>query len=182
MRFAGLKTATSGVIDEEDVTLNGTTAVTTSSTWYRIFRVRCLTYGSGGTNAGNITVRHSSTTANVFAVAPAGTGRSTIAAFTVPDGKTMLIRRLFIQIVRANGSAGSANVTLRVRPNTQQGAETATGGYEAIRNFDLGTDSPLNLTIIGGLPIDENYDVKIRCESVSDTNTILNALWEYELV
>lgn len=81
-RLSGL--GATGAEQLEDVTLNGTNAVTTTNRWYRVNRVVGLTGGSGMTNAGAITVRHSSTTANIFAVVPAGFGQSQIACYTVP--------------------------------------------------------------------------------------------------
>lgn len=182
IRIYGLKTSTSTAEETEDVTMNGTSNVTSSSTWYRIYRAHCLTYGSGGTNAGDITIHHTTTTANVFAVVPAGQCQTTIAAFTVPQGKTMLIKSAHISIARANAGTGSAEMSLRVRPNTQQGAETGTGGYRAIQYFDLTTQQSIDLQFYGGIVVIQNMDVKWRCEDVSANDTKVNASWEYELV
>jgi ribulose 1,5-bisphosphate carboxylase large subunit-like protein len=77
-----------GASQEETVTLNVTTPVVTSSTWTRVHRVFGVTAGSGGTNAGAITVKHNVTTANVFAVMKAGRSQSMLGVYTVPAGRT----------------------------------------------------------------------------------------------
>lgn len=86
----------------EVVTLNGTTAVTTTNLWKRVNRLIVLTSGSSNTAfaAGTITVRHSTTTANVFIAAAAGINQSQVSAYTIPAGKTGLLVRYNIDVSR----------------------------------------------------------------------------------
>jgi hypothetical protein len=79
-----------GDLDNESVEyviLNGTTAVDTVGTYRRQSRGRGLIAGSGLVNAGGITSRQKTTTANVMMVMPIGANQTTIAAYTVPITK-----------------------------------------------------------------------------------------------
>lgn len=119
IRIYGLKSSTSTEYETEDITLNGVTAVTSTNTWWRV------------NNAGTITVRSTTTTANVFSVMAAGYNQSQIAAYTVPAGHSILLKRFRIGITRANGSAGSCTATLRARESG--------GVYRSVKAFDIQT-------------------------------------------
>lgn len=119
IKVEGLNSA--GNWAEETITLNGTTPVVTSSTWLRVVRAYGVAAGSGGTNAGAITVKHNTTTANIFAVIKAGRAMAMNAVFTVPAGKTA---RLVSWSVQAYGGAAAGEVLceLMARPTgTNQG-------------------------------------------------------------
>ena len=174
IRIFGLKSSTSTEYESEDLTMNGTTAVTSVNTWWRINRAYVLTAGSTGNNVGNITIRPTTTTASVFAVMPATYNQTQIAAYTVPAGKTLLIKRIRVSITRANGSAGSANVTLRARE---------TGGvYRSVRNFEIQTGAPTEFQAFAGDILPAGTDIKFRTDAVSDNNTIPEAALEYVLI
>ena len=174
VRFFGLKTSASTAYEYEDITLSGTTAVTSASSWWRINRAFIMTAGSGGENAGGITIRATTTTANVFATILAGLNQTQIAAYTVPAGVTAYLKRVRISMARANGSAGSAEITIRVRE--------AGGVYRAVRNFNITDSSPVQYLTLGGTSIVAGSDLKVMCESVSDTNTSVEAALEMLLV
>ena len=158
---------------DQFVIMNGTTGVTVTGNFMRCTRAKVLLAGSGGLNAGIITVRQATTTANVFAQMPV-TGQTTIAAYTVPAGKTMLIKRIRASITRANGSAGSATIILFYR--------TRSGAWNGIRVFELQTGAPTEFTSEGALVIPEGSDVKYRISNVSDNNTVAEGAFEYYLV
>ena len=174
IRFSGLKTTTSTAYETEDVTLNGVTAVPTTTTWWRINRAYVLTAGTGGANAGDITIRHTTTTANVFAVMPAGFNQTQIAAWTVPYNNTAIIKRVRTSISRASGAAGSANITIRVRKPGEV--------FQAKQNLEVTTSSPASISFFGGMVLSSMSDIKIRVESVSDNATIAEAAFEYFLI
>lgn len=67
IRIFGLKTNSSEVYESEDITLNGTSTVTSTNSWWRVNRAYVLTAGSTGSAQGDITIRSTTTTANVFA-------------------------------------------------------------------------------------------------------------------
>jgi hypothetical protein len=102
---------------QETFTLNGTTPVVSTSTWLRVMRVFGLTAGTGGVNAGAITVKHNVTTANIFAVVKAGRSQAAVAAFTVPDGKQAKIEQWGGQVYGLSATAaGECILRLMVRP------------------------------------------------------------------
>lgn len=115
LRVEGLDA--SGAYVEETVTLDGTTPVVTASTWLRVLRAFILTAGSGGTNAGAITIKHNVTTANVFTVIEAGRGQMSAAAVTVPAGRTGKITSWGGQVYGLSATAaGEGMLRLKVRP------------------------------------------------------------------
>lgn len=174
IRFFGLESPTSEEYTHEDITLNGTTAVTSTKTWWRINRAFVLTAGSGGENVGTITIEPTTSSSNVFVQMLATFNQSTIGAYTVPANKIMIIKRVRVAITRANGSAGSATITLRARE---------TGGvYRALRVFEMQTGATTEFTSLGGIVLPEGTDIKYRIETVSDTNTVAEGSFEYILV
>lgn len=70
------------LLTTETVTMDGTSAVTLTTQFLRVFRAKVLTVGSGGVNAGTIQVKHGST---VLAEISAGSGQTLMAIYTVPD-------------------------------------------------------------------------------------------------
>ena len=159
----------------ETVTMNGTTAVTTVNQWRRMNRMKVKTGGSTGGNVGTITARHTTTTANVFATLPASRNQTAIAAMTVPLGKKLFILNYSVNMGRANGSAGSANVTLRVRP---EGSVFQASRYNIVTDSLRWTENPE--TALG--PFSEKTDIKFRVDSVSDNGSQVAATFEYMLI
>lgn len=152
----------------ETLTLNGTTAVTSTGTYVRVNRAVILTAGSSGSNEGTITCRHTTTTANIFFIMQAGRNQTSVAAFTVPANKTLYISEVLLALTRANGSGGSGNVTLRVRPEGGVFLSTLdlniTTAYEQIIRSDFYS-----------FPVPAKADIKWRVDDVSDTNSTVSA-------
>ena len=100
----------------EDVTLHatdGTIAVDTANTYIRLDRCKVLTAGSGGANAGALTARQKTTTANIFMVLPIGYNQTMIAAYTIPAGKTGYLLAWFA--ATSGKTNADANVRIRMR-------------------------------------------------------------------
>lgn len=92
----------------ETVTMNGTSAVTTTNTFIRVFRARVTQAGSNGTNVGNITA---SIGGDNVAQISAGEGQTLMAVYTVPANKNAYL-------IKFQGSLSKnqeANFQLRVR-------------------------------------------------------------------
>lgn len=144
-----------------NVTLNGVTPVNTGIVAYR---VHTAMYSSGAPttfNVGTITIRHATTTANVFSVMPAGMSQTYVAAYTVPAGSTAYIRRLFCRVI-PGAAAGSAQGGLWIRP---------LGGSPRIRRPFGASD----LVIFeeypyGGLVIPAGSDIILRATLASANN------------
>jgi len=77
----------------ETVTLNGMSDVETTNAFLRVNRMRVVTVGSGGVNAGAITATASSA-ATVQASMPASTGATFKSQYTVPDGFYAFVRSI----------------------------------------------------------------------------------------
>jgi hypothetical protein len=104
-----------GYEQEETLTLNGTTAVTSVNRWYRVNRGIVLTSGSSNQafNAGNITCRHTTTTANVFFVLPAGNNQTKTCAYTVPLGKNAYLLKQQVYVKRSNTAIIAGSLWVR---------------------------------------------------------------------
>ncbi len=155
------------------VILDGTSTVTQSTDAFRCTRAKIILSGSTGTNEGTITIRQQTDTSNVFAQIPT-TGQTTVGAYTVPNGKIMVIKRIRASIVRTNGSAGSATILLNAREPQ--------GSWRAVRVFELQTGAPTEFSNEGGLVFLEGEDVKYTIDDVSDNNTVAEGVFEYYLI
>lgn len=147
----------------EDVTLNGTTPVTTTGVWTRLTFVKPLSAGSGETNAGTITVAHTTTTANIFAVLTAGSVPSQIAAFTTENNYTGIIRNLSCAISNNGASSQEAQLVVATR-------EFGSSVWEHQRQLIVATGSesfdPTDVMIV----VPPRTDVKIRCVAATSDN------------
>lgn len=174
VRIFGLKTSSSTDYESEDLTMNGQTNVTSVNMWWRVNRAYVLTAGSGGQNAGNITIQSTDTTANVFCRISTGYNQTLTGAYTVPAERNILVKRILTSITRASGAAGSALITFRARESG--------GVYRVVAAFDVQTGVAINDEKLGGIKLSAGTDIKFRCESVSDNDTIVNAKMEYVLM
>ena len=153
------------------VILNGTTAVTTTGDFYRLSRGTVILAGSGGANAGTITARQATTTANVFAVMPIARNQTLIAADTVPKDEVFLIENLGCRMTTANGTAEGGVVTFVARPKG--------GVFNTLRIYDVTVGGPLNEDVVGGLTLAEGTDFKFSVVETSGNNIRVSASVEY---
>lgn len=174
LRILGLRASTSTAYESEDIILNGTTPVVSVNTWWRINRAYVLTAGSGGANAGIITINPTVTTASVFAKLPLGYNQTHIGAYTVPAKHKIIIKRLRVSITRATGADGSATISLRAR---EPG-----GVFRSRRIYELSTSGSTEASAFGGLLIGAGTDIKYRIEDVSDNGTVAEGEFEYLLL
>lgn len=152
----------------EDVTMNGTSTVTTTKTWLGINRAEVLTAGSGLVNAGNITLT-ATTAGTVQAYIPASSGITQQAFFFTEANTVAAIDWLFVNITKIVGG-GSPRVTVR--------------GY--VRNFTRGvrylvfqetldTAVDNNISLVPTEPILVAGSSVIEFTAETDTNnTIVN--------
>jgi hypothetical protein len=153
-----------GIEQTEDVTLAGASWSTpTTKLWDRMHRVRGLTAGSGGSNVADLICRHTTTTSNIFAVVPAGSNRSQIAAFTVPANTTLYLKSFDPRIVRASGAAGSSTFAIMFR---EYG-----GIWEQTFTTDIATGASGPVDIGYALELPARTDIVARVLDVSDNNT-----------
>jgi hypothetical protein len=163
-------------VQSETVTLNGTTPVSTVNTFRRVHTATVLTAGSGGVNAGTLTVRHTTTEANVFLSISIGRNQSNCSAYTVPAGYTAYMRALHCSI-RGTGQAGTpvaVEGNIWVRPFG--------GVFRSRRPFVVNSNYRLYDSIYGGLVLTEKTDVVLRITSTSADNVSVTGGYDLILV
>ncbi len=151
------------------VVLDGTTGVDTVGTDYlRSSRGRVVLAGSGGENAGDITAKQKTTTANVLFKLPAGYNSTMVACDTLPAGVTGYLLDWGLAIIGRDAADIIARLAMRPRGEAFQVQEEiacrATGSSFASRVYQW----PKN-----GIPACAD----IRVEVSSDVNNAAAAAW-----
>lgn len=156
-----------GNFQEETVTLNGTTPVTTTSTWFRVNTAQVLTSGGNNQNfnVGTITIRHSTTTANVFVSLPIGRNRSTIACYTIPAGFTGYLKEYNVEINRSASAIIDGDIWTRLSGASPQ----------LYRPFSVSQSDTFTETPYGTIPFPALTDIAMRVISCSANNIIVTA-------
>lgn len=150
------------------VTLNGTTPVSLwAQTYLRCSRAFVNTAWSTWNNVWTLTIRHTTTTTNVFARMPLQKNQTTIMAFTVPAWKQIVVDKIFLSMWRLNWNSWSANINLRIRPL----------GWVFNAKKDTSITNSSNYVYENNwyLVIDEKSDVTMRVQDVSDNDTFVSA-------
>lgn len=133
----------------ETVTMNGQTAVTTTATFIRVFRMRVATAGTGEVNAGNITASISSSD---VARINADEGQTLMAVYTVPANKTAYL-------VKFQGSLSkNQEAQFQLRARESSGAWNVKGlwgTFAASVNYDYPVP----------LKFEEKTDIQIRAKA-----------------
>lgn len=156
----------------ETVVLAGLTPVATTTLWTRVFRAYGLTAGSSGANVGTVTIRHTTTTANVFAALPVGYGQTEVAAYTVPAGYTGLLVHLYA-VVRGVGGSFDREAPINLLTREYQAA--GDGCWRRRRPTTAATTGPLQLAFEGGYLLPARTDIVVVSESASANNTDITA-------
>lgn len=168
--FTYLASNTSTAWQTATATLNGTTPVNTGVTGYRM---HTASYSSGSSttfNLGTITIRHRTTTANIFCQIPIGRSQTNVAAYTVPAGSTAYVNRLFSRVI---GSAtGTVDGSLWVR--------TLNGSSRLRMPFSVGSSAPFEEEPYGGLTLSAGSDLIVRISAASANN--LDVIAGYDLI
>lgn len=156
----------------ETITLNGITGVQTTNNFIRAHTASTISAGSGGVNAGTITFRQATTTANIFLSMIAGRNQTNCSCYTVPASKTAYMRKL--------QSAVSTNLAASLEGNIW--TRSFGGVFRSRRPFFIGNAVPLIDEIFGGLVFTEKSDIIIRITASSLVNASLNGGYDLILV
>ncbi|MEE9446248.1 MAG: hypothetical protein V3V19_11355 [Cocleimonas sp.] len=119
---AGARTIEIEGIDNNDIkeseilNLNGTTPIVSSKSYKCLFRAIIRTGGSGGENAGIIIATGSVDSGITMAVILPGNNETLMAVFAVESGKEAFIHSLQPHILRTQGLANDAEITLLSKP------------------------------------------------------------------
>jgi hypothetical protein len=170
LTFTYLPTSTSTAYVTATVTLNGTTPVATGVTGYRIHTAQYNNSNATTFNVGEITVRHITTTANIFCKMPIGRSQTNVASYTVPYGYTAYIRRLFCRVI--GGTSGIADGALWIRGNGMS--------PRLRRPFSSATADAFEELPYGGIAVSQQSDIVVRITGVSTNN--LDIIAGYDLI
>ena len=96
----------------ETVTLTGLTGADTNAEFLRVNSARVITSGTGRTNAGAISITHTTTTANNFGPILVGNSLREVCGFSVPAGKQVIIDRLFLGTRNTGGGPATRQAAL----------------------------------------------------------------------
>ena len=159
---------------------NGTSASTaTTEEFLRVFGARATIVGSGGVNAGNITIE-AITGGSTQSYIEAGKGVSKYGTYTIPAGKTgYIIGGRFGVIVAAAGGGpgpgGTSNVGAHIHGWLRKYNELSANNYESWHEVDEtliksdgGNPSQIQYELTD--PIPEKSDIRISAE-VDEINT-----------
>lgn len=154
------------------VTLNGLTAVSAGVSAIRCDRAFVMTAGSGGSNAGNLSIKIGASTVTTI---PANEGQTLKAAFTIPaDYSQSYLRRLYASI--PTKTAASAIIRLKIRPfggawRTWRiiGASSSAGIVEEVFERSIAShvepkwDIVINADVSGnGIAVAAGFDLELR--------------------
>jgi hypothetical protein len=154
----------------ETITLNGVTGVNTTGTFIRVHTALVQSAGSGGVNAGEITFRQTTTTANKFLTMLEGRNQTNCSAYTIPAGYTGYMRTLHAAAAPSNSAAVQGNIWTRTFGQV----------FRSRRPFFCSDSYRLSDTIYGGLVFSEKSDIIIRIISCTANNVAVNA--GYDLI
>lgn len=157
---------------QETVTLDGVTPVTTTQTFLRVLRAYVVTAGATGTNEGAVSATNTTSGDDLFSIL-VGKGQTTLAVYTVPDGKVLLVTRIH----GSNGKQDTGSATLEFIIREEDGA-FRTVHYLGIHSQG---STQVNGVLIPPFPVPARTDIKIRV-SVRAANTDINAGFDGYLV
>ena len=144
----------------ETIIMNGTTIVESVNTYSRMNRSYCSSAGSGLTNAGTITIRHTTTTANVFGSISPSDGQTHIACYTIPDNYTGYILKN-----RAGMFDSTAN-----RATISYFVKSSNAVTSLVRPFSVSTENSVTISPLGGFVFPEKTDGCARVTSIDNSN------------
>lgn len=153
----------------EVVTMNGTTAVTTTNSWLGVNRAAIYLSGSGGINAGDISIT-ATTGGSDQAEIPAGEGSTQHAFFFVPAGHVGLMDWLWINAVKTSGGNSPILTTKVWVTSLVSGSK-----YEVFRdNLDVGLSNHADVRPSQPFVVGEKSLVEVQVTTDKD-NTAVSA-------
>jgi hypothetical protein len=166
------------VLDEEEVTLNGTAPVVTTKSFrrgYRMFVTQVGTYHR--TNVGSIVATYSITGDVAAAIGP-NAGQSEMSHFTIPaDTKGYLLyAHLVIQTTK------TANIVMCQYPNADAIVSPFPSGSRRVVEGFIGVEGQVQLDPPAPLVFEAKTDIWFRVDEVSASNTAVAVDYQLLLV
>ena len=158
----------------ETVLLSGTTPVDSVNTYRRLSRAYVVTSATNNTvfNAGTITIRHTTTTANVFAAIPIGLSQTQVGCYSVPTGKKAYIK--YLEIMPGKNQTANLQAGFWIRLS---GASP-----RIINTVSASSVEEHKQQVYGGIELPANTDVCVRVFEVSTTNVRVYVLFDLVLI
>lgn len=157
-----------GAAQSATVTLNGVSAVAIPTvTWSRVHRAYVVAVGSGGTNAGLITVRLASAGATQATIV-AGDGESSMATYTVPANATG-----FLLGWRANIALGATGAEATVQVWSRESGESWRLRDTMSPTWDGNTENRRKLDI--PIRLGAQADIELRCTGTGGIDDLILA-------
>jgi hypothetical protein len=154
---------------EELIILNGTTPVDSVNSYKRVHSAIVIRSANGAntaTNAGTITVRHTTTTSNVFLVVPIGYNQSQFCGYTIPAGYTGYVFEGVFYVNRANTAVITGGFWSRVFGNAPSISQI----------FVASNTDGFDRRVYGGFVVPEKTDFVARILSASATCDVMGAI------
>jgi len=152
---------------EEIVTLNGQTAVNTTTSFLRVTRAYVLTAGSGGTAAGNIYVGVGTVTtgvpATIYAQITLGENQTLMGLWTVPAGYTGYFDHF-------NVATGTTNANQYVSIRAIQ--RNFGGVFRTMIKQTIGSGGIADFIIKYPIEVQEKTDLEMRASSSGSNNLV----------
>ena len=145
----------------QTVSLNGTTAVALSGTWKRVFRARVMTAGTGGTNAGNVSVQLSGG-GQVVANCEPGLAQTTLGIYTVDAVSTGYMVSFEASTVRSGAQVASVGVFVR---------ENEDSVFQLKREYGTPASRDFKIPIL--LPAMSDVDIRVLDVTANNTQVVV---------
>ena len=152
-------------------TLAGTTPVSLATALTRIN----LAMPATGLNVGDIIIEDVAAPNTIRAIIPAGVGVTQQAAYTVPEGGTLLIRQIYIGMLPASG-ASARQATVKTYFRFPSGATRLTVQLQMANGQSYAHAIEPPIALVTGT------DFNLRVDHVSDNNSNITCAWNGILV
>ena len=154
----------------ETFNMNGTTAVTTSNSYLRVHRAFGTTVGSGGENAGLITIDPTTTgSGSRQASIAAGDGQTLLSHYTIPDGKTGYIVGGQCSVAPQTGTTGTKQASVQLMFRMEDECWRLQGQYDA---RSTGTSISSDLNFAAPFPYPEHSDLRWRADAENNNTAV----------
>jgi len=161
---------------EETVTMNGTTPVSLTNKFVRMYRAFVLEVGSAETNEGDITVEIVGTdTAAIFI--SADEGQTQHAIYTVPEDKTAYFLKGYVSLTNSNKNGEDGTFQYYVRLNNGYQSAWLVKGEVGLVN--IGSSYWQYEYAVPAGPIPGKSDIKIR---LTDASATMNTQAGFDLI
>ena len=152
---------------EETVDMDGTTTVTTTQTFLRVFRMSVETAGTSGNNIGNITATYTGGS-DVAATITAGNGQTLMAIYTIPANYTGYLLSMNI----SSGKDQEMEFKFIQRDNT-----IANAGFQTKQFLDVrGGQTTVIFNAINVIPQKSDIYVSGKASSTSSASASFDLL------